>query len=47
MAVAKSFFFFFGKVLNTDGIGTVIAGKSVDESVKVTTFLWWAIHLVC
>ena len=33
------FFFFFYKVLNTDGTGTMIAGKSVDESVKVTTFL--------
>lgn len=31
--------FFFCKVLNTDGTGTVIAGENVDESVKVTTFL--------
>lgn len=45
MAVAKSFF--FCKVLNTDGTGSMTAGKCVDESVKVTTFLLWAIPLVC
>lgn len=45
MAVAKRLFFPC-KVLNADGTGIVIAGKNVDESVKVTTFLLWAIHLV-